>query len=211
MTSLPWPGPWFALVVASRLVVPVCAAVVLVAVALNFLKARDAGPVDRVTRSPVATVTMLLFLAVAWAIVRFRVGVLPLASGPLAAGLSVAGAGAVIAGAIVNVLGRLELGGNWADQVTVYRTQTLVTRGVFRYVRHPLYASLIWMFCGAAFAHHNWAALAATLAVFVPAMHYRAGQEERLLEERFPGYARYRSAVPRFFPRSWRRWSDDRV
>lgn len=206
-----WPQPWSALVLTARLAVPLCAAVVLAAVAFNFLKAREAGPAERVTRSPVATGTMLLFFGAAWALIRFRVGEVAIASGPIAAASAVAGALGVIAGAAVNVAGRLALGANWADQVTVYRAQTLVTSGIFGYVRHPLYASLIWMFCGAAFAYHNWAALAATLAVFVPAMHYRAGQEERVLEERFPGYGAYRAAVPRFLPRTWKRWRHDRV
>lgn len=211
MIGAPWPTPWSTIVLGARLLVPVCAAVVLAAVAFNFMKARAAGPVDRVTRSPVATGTMLLFMLAAWALVRFRIGVVAIPSGLVAALAAFAGAIAVVAGAVVNVVGRRDLGDNWADQVTVYRAQTLVTSGVFRIVRHPLYASLIWMFCGAAMAYHNWAALAATLGVFVPAMHFRAAQEERVLEERFPDYRAYCATVPRFIPTPWKRWSHDRV
>jgi protein-S-isoprenylcysteine O-methyltransferase Ste14 len=107
---------------------------------------------------------------------------------------------AVVVGATVNVLGRHSLGRNWANQVTVYESQTLVTSGIFGWLRHPLYASLIWMFVGAALAYHNAAAMAAALLLFVPAMYYRSGQEEHLLSERFPEYAAYRARTGRFFP-----------
>jgi len=57
--------------------------------------------------------------------------------------------------------------------------------GIFGVVRHPLYASLIWMFCGAAIAYHNLAALGAALLIFLPAMVYRAKLEEAMLEALF--------------------------
>ncbi len=103
----------------------------------------------------------------------------------------------------VRVSGRLRLGHNWADQVTVYREQTLVQTGVYGLVRHPLYASLIWMFVGGSLIFRNLAALAATLAVFVPAMAIRARQEEALLAMRFPEHEAYRRRVGMLWPRLW--------
>jgi protein-S-isoprenylcysteine O-methyltransferase Ste14 len=112
------------------------------------------------------------------------------------------------AGAVRNIVGRIDLGRNWADQVTEYRDQALVRRGAYAVVRHPLYASITWMFLGAALVYRNAVLLGATLLVFVPAMVVRARQEERLLQQRFPEYDGYRRKVgmlfPRLYARPWR-------
>jgi protein-S-isoprenylcysteine O-methyltransferase Ste14 len=196
--------------VAASAAVSICAAVVLLAVARSFVEARTAGPVARRRRSVVETGTMLLFLLAVWLLVRLRLGVVPVSSPFLRGALALVGVGPVVVGCVVNLAGRRHLGRNWANQVTVYRDQSMVTSGVFGYVRHPLYASLIWMFLGAALVYRNWAVLLATVFVFLPAMHYRAAQEEELLEQRFPRYAAYRRHVGRFFPRSVRGYDDDR-
>jgi protein-S-isoprenylcysteine O-methyltransferase Ste14 len=186
---------------AVSVVVGLCAAVVLVAVIANFAEARRGGAIERRTRSVVATGTMLLFFAALFACVRTGVGVVRLNSPLARAVVAIAGLVPVVTGCVVNVLGRIQLGANWANQVTVYRTQTLVTNGAFGVVRHPLYASLIWMALGASLAYRDRVAAALTLLVFLPAMHYRAGQEEALLERRFPEYRAYRERVGRFFPK----------
>ncbi|NUP99937.1 MAG: isoprenylcysteine carboxylmethyltransferase family protein [Armatimonadetes bacterium] len=187
----------------AGLVISFCVALVLLAVAVNFARAERSGEVAQRRRSPVATGTMLLFLLAFYLLLHHRVGVVPVQSLPLLLLLTVVGLTLVLVGTAVNLLGRLALGGNWANQVTVYRQQTLVTRGVFRLVRHPLYASLLWMFYGAALVYHNLAALLAVTLVFWPMMRLRAAQEEALLRQRFPEYAAYCRRVGRFWPR-WR-------
>lgn len=191
-------------VVAARWIVPVCASVVLTAVAMNFALAADAGAVRVRKRSPVATASMMGFFFAVYALIHQHVGEFTAPSVAASVGLAVAGAALVVAGSAVNVLGRIRLGGNWANQVTVYEDQTLVSTGVFGLVRHPLYASLIWMFTGASLVYHNAAALAATLLIFVPAMWYRACQEEQFLAQQFPEYADYQHRVGMLFPRLWR-------
>lgn len=199
---------------ATRWVVPICASVVLAAVALNFALAADRGAVKMRRRSPVATASMLGFLVAVYFLIHEHIGVVRLSTDQFATAVAIlggmlvtaiAGAILVVVGCVVNVLGRIALGGNWANQVTVYEDQTLVSDGVFDLVRHPLYASLIWMFIGASLVYQNAAALAATLLIFVPAMRYRASQEEFLLAKQFPEYAAYQTRVGRLFPHLWRR------
>ncbi|MCL2652151.1 MAG: isoprenylcysteine carboxylmethyltransferase family protein, partial [Candidatus Azobacteroides sp.] len=107
----------------------------------------------------------------------------------------------VILGCYVNVQGRLTLKQNWANQVTIYRHQQFVSGSVYKWVRHPLYASLIWMFCGAALIYGNWLALLSIFVIFVPMMIYRAKQEEKLLCEEFSEYADYQRKTGMLFPK----------
>jgi protein-S-isoprenylcysteine O-methyltransferase Ste14 len=182
-------------------IITLCAAAVLSAVALNFLFAGASGEARAVQRSPVATLSMVVFFTGVYGLIHYRIGAVAIPWPTLRAGLSLPGALLVVAGCAVNLAGRFSLGANWADQVTLYASQQLVTRGVYALVRHPLYASLIWMFCGAGLAYANIAVLAATALLFIPAMYYRAAQEERALARAFPEYADYRRRVGMLFPR----------
>ncbi len=71
----------------------------------------------------------------------------------------------------------------------------LVEHGPYGVVRHPLYAAGLLIFLG----YGLLASVPATAAVPVLALlwHFKAGVEERHLEERFPAYAAYRRRVRR--------------
>lgn len=72
---------------------------------------------------------------------------------------------------------------------------TLVERGPYGIVRHPIYVAGLLIFLGYGFI----SSVAATAAVPLLALlwHFKAGVEERHLAERFPGYADYRRRVGR--------------
>lgn len=185
----------------TPLVVAGCAYAVLAAVAANFTLARSITQMDRKRPSPVATFSMLLFFLGLYEIIHWKIGVWNLQSPVLLLVMESVGLALVVGGAAVNIVGRFSLGGNWANHATVYADQRLVTTGLYGFVRHPLYASLIAMGVGASLAFGNWLGLVAVLFVFRIAMSRRAELEERMLEERFPEYGEYRVRVGRFFPR----------
>ena len=184
---------------AVSLLVSGCVVAVLVSVLLNFLSAQR-GVQKQEEKSIVVTSTMMTFFLVYYGVLRLGVGVVPVAPA-LEMVLLISGVGLIVLGTVVNIWGRASLGRNWADKVTLYENQTLVTGGAFAVVRHPLYASLIWMFVGGAFFLHNGLALLLTLGVFLPFMTYRARQEERLLSGRYADFARYRNEVGMLFPK----------
>jgi protein-S-isoprenylcysteine O-methyltransferase Ste14 len=144
---------------------------------------------------------MMVFFGFVYVLIKLHIGVLPISEDHTRLGIEMLGAMLMVAGCVVNVLGRIALGQNWADQATLYEDQSLVTRGVFSIARHPLYSSLIWMFYGASVLYQNGAAAVATTFIFAPAMYYRASLEERLLLARFSGYAAYQRRVGMLFPR----------
>ncbi len=181
-----------------RVLVTTCTVSVLAAVLLNFILARQSHAIRSQKKSTVETGSMLLFLAGFYLLIRTRTGVydVPAMYHPAA----VVGAILLLLGTTVNLMGRFALGRNWGNHVVIYEDHQLVTRGVYYFVRHPLYAGLIWMFLGASLVFQNGAALLATLFLFLPGMYYRGKQEEKVLVAQFPDYDNYRDRTGMFFP-----------
>jgi protein-S-isoprenylcysteine O-methyltransferase Ste14 len=186
---------------ACIFIVMCSATAVLVAVAIDFREFRRRGGVKQEQKSIVETGSMLLFFFLYYLILRTGAGSIAIPVVWLRLTLAAIGTLVVIAGCYVNIKGRFDLGKNWSNQIRIYSDQALVTGGVYSIVRHPLYASLIWMFIGASLVYANVLALLSTLLVFLPFMYYRAKQEERLLEKEFDGYVEYRNKVGMFFPK----------
>lgn len=195
------PGPFALVELLLRLVAPLCGVLIFSAIALNFTRAQESGRIARERRSFVATGSMIGFFVGVYLLIHLKLGVIATLSPNLRLMLMALGALIMLLGTGVNLLGRMRLGRNWANQATVYEAQTLVTSGVYRLVRHPLYASLIWIFYGAGLLYLNTAVLLANTLIFLPGMYYRAALEEKLLSERFPAYDSYQRHVGALFPR----------
>ncbi len=76
---------------------------------------------------------------------------------------------------------------------------TLITTGIYSFIRHPLYASMMAMGLGWSCF---WSSITALwiAAGFIIFLHAKALYEERLLRAKFSGYASYEGLVPRYFP-----------
>jgi protein-S-isoprenylcysteine O-methyltransferase Ste14 len=183
------------------LIISLCVLAIFSAVFVNFMASRRHQDVKNEKRSLVATGTMTLFFFFVYTLIHRRIGTVPIGQAPLQFGMAVIGLSIIVFGCAVNILGRLHLGKNWANQATIYRDQKLVVSGVYALVRHPLYASLIWMFYGACLVYANVAAFMATSLVFVPFMLHRARLEENLLAKEFADYPAYRQRVSMLVPK----------
>ncbi|MEG0752420.1 MAG: isoprenylcysteine carboxylmethyltransferase family protein [Angelakisella sp.] len=107
----------------------------------------------------------------------------------------------IVSGACINVAGRLTLGKQWANHIKIYDGHRLVDSGVFTWVRHPLYASIMLMLFGGSVLFQNLPSALLTLCIFIPFMYYRARQEELLLRQEVSGYTEYMARTGMFLPR----------
>ncbi len=75
----------------------------------------------------------------------------------------------------------------------------LVTTGPYRWLRHPIYAAILYFVWSAALDHRSWQAVASALIVTAGAA-LRMFAEETLLGETYPEYAAYRARTARVIP-----------
>jgi len=99
----------------------------------------------------------------------------------------------------------VDLGLNWSPKMVVRQEHTLVTSGVYKYMRHPMYsAHLLWAIAQVLLLH-NWIAGPVFLVTSVPLYLFRMPIEERMMLDRFPEeYKLYMSRTGRMFPRLWK-------
>jgi protein-S-isoprenylcysteine O-methyltransferase Ste14 len=75
----------------------------------------------------------------------------------------------------------------------------LVTRGPYRYVRHPMYVAVLLFMGGVAIRSGSWFAWPLLIGLMV-LFHVKARWEEGQLQEVFRGYDAYMGRTPRFVP-----------
>ena len=94
-----------------------------------------------------------------------------------------------------------ELGRNWSATLEVRESHALVTTGIYRSVRHPMYAAY-WLWTAAqALLLANWIAGLAGILAFALHFFLRVGHEERMLRERFgDAYRDYAARTSRIIP-----------
>ena len=79
----------------------------------------------------------------------------------------------------------------------------MISTGLYRYVRHPMYADACLFFLGTPLLLGSWYGVLC-VPVFAGLFAYRAVREERVLREELEGYSAYMARVKyRFFPGVW--------
>ena len=96
----------------------------------------------------------------------------------------------------------VDLGRSWTPTLGIRDDHQLVTDGVFKYMRHPMYAAHILWAIAAVLMLHNWIAGFSFLAVVIPHYLLRIGDEEKMMLDKFGDeYSEYMKKTGRFFPK----------
>ena len=98
------------------------------------------------------------------------------------------------------VLGRVQLGKNWMDleDFQVLPNQSLTTRGIYRYIRHPIYTGDVLLLIGLQLTLNSWLVLAVLIPLGIAVKQALA--EEAILSRVFPTYPSYCKRTKRFIP-----------
>ena len=97
-----------------------------------------------------------------------------------------------------------DLGTNWSITLQVRENHRLVVDGVYRRIRHPMYAALFLYSVGQALVLPNWLAGPSYLVTFGILYALRVRAEERMMLEEFgTDYVAYMAKTKRLVPGLW--------
>lgn len=95
-----------------------------------------------------------------------------------------------------------DLGRNWSSHIEIKEGHILVTQGIFRHIRHPMYAAHWLWGIAQALLLQNWIAGFAMLASFLLLYLLRVQREEQMMLDQFgEQYRLYMNRTGRIIPR----------
>jgi protein-S-isoprenylcysteine O-methyltransferase Ste14 len=123
----------------------------------------------------------------------------PQRTGPLVAGVT-----SLVIGLWLFYRSHADLGTNWSITLEVREQHRLITQGVYRWIRHPMYSALVLYSLGQTLVIPNWMAGPSNLIAFALLFVLRVRAEEKMMAEQFGDeYAAYTARTKRLVPRVW--------
>ena len=123
----------------------------------------------------------------------------PLRTGPLVAGVT-----CFVIGLWLFYRSHADLGTNWSVTLEVREQHRLITQGVYRRIRHPMYSALILYSVGHALVIPNWVAGPSNVIAFAILFGLRVRPEEAMMVGEFGDeYAAYAARTKRLVPGVW--------
>ena len=115
---------------------------------------------------------------------------------------------AIVAGIVIFIFGlwifrrsHKDLGRNWSVTLEIREKHKLVTRGLYRFIRHPMYASFLLIALAQAFLLPNWVAGLSGLVGLAILFFMRINVEERMMLDTFgEEYRVYSGKTKRIVP-----------
>jgi protein-S-isoprenylcysteine O-methyltransferase Ste14 len=96
----------------------------------------------------------------------------------------------------------VDLGQNWSPTLQIREGHSLITNGLYRYIRHPMYASQWLWVIAQPLLLQNWIAGVGGLVAFLPMYFVWVPQEEQMMIDQFgEAYRAYRQRTGRILPR----------
>jgi len=114
------------------------------------------------------------------------------------------GAALMIAGLWLFYRSHADLGTNWSMSLVTRQGHRLVTEGVYRRIRHPMYASFLIFSLGQGLVIPNWLAAPSYGLAMGLLIALRLPREERMMRDEFGSeYEAYMARTKRLIPGVW--------
>jgi protein-S-isoprenylcysteine O-methyltransferase Ste14 len=192
-------NPWIAKAVV------LAATVVMIAIRAPHGHRSRRVKVIKSRKTPVETVLLILvwvgfFIPLIWiASPAFSFAEYPLYSGRLISGVV-----CFVIGLWLFYRSHADLGTNWSITLEVREQHRLITQGIYRRIRHPMYSALVLYGVAHALVIPNWVAGPSNLVAFAVLFAARVRAEERMMLEQFGDeYATYMARTKRLVPGVW--------
>ncbi len=114
--------------------------------------------------------------------------------------LGIAGWVLLYSGLALRLVSIRTLRGHYTHAIAILEGHRLIKEGVYGYIRHPGYLSLLLVFFGIPLAFGSWVGLIIYGGLAIPLIIHRIRLEERLLEEHFgEEYSTYKEQTSSLF------------
>lgn len=168
----------------------------------ELLKRRDGGPrtQKQTTKRPfLVLIKFFKMLVLAFLVLQtLFLDIFPISDQPFF--IRIMGMVIYLTGLTIAILSRIQLGKNWAnlEDFQVLPEQSVVSKGIYRYIRHPIYTGDILLLIGLELALNSW--LVVAIIFLLPVITRQTLAEEALLSQKLSGYSKYRKRTKMFIP-----------
>ncbi|MHB8132660.1 MAG: protein-S-isoprenylcysteine O-methyltransferase [Anaerolineaceae bacterium] len=108
----------------------------------------------------------------------------------------------LIGSIVIFARAHLDLKSNWSPSLEIYGKHALITDGIYKYIRHPMYASQWLWVIAQILLLQNWLAGPIDLFFFIPFYILRVRAEEKMMINQFgDGYLNYKKKTGGVIPK----------
>lgn len=113
--------------------------------------------------------------------------------------LNIIGVALLILGILMGLLSLIQLNKNLSPFPTPISGSKLIETGLYKYIRHPIYTSILFALLGYALYSASFYRLLITTILLV-LFYLKSRYEEKLLSQKFKEYSDYKKRTGRFIP-----------
>ena len=112
------------------------------------------------------------------------------------------GVAMILIGGLIRIYARKELDRFFSFEVIVQKDHKLIKKGLYKYVRHPMYLGMLFIFFGLAISLYSFYGVLALIVFYIPALLYRISAEEGILIKEFDKeYLDYMDKTKKIIPK----------
>lgn len=105
----------------------------------------------------------------------------------------------IVTGIAAITIAILQLNTKLSAFPTPVKSATLITTGIFKYVRHPIYSGIFLLTLGYAIMQRDLEKFIISVLLLI-LFEVKSNYEEKKLTEKFPEYKKYKTVSSKFFP-----------
>jgi protein-S-isoprenylcysteine O-methyltransferase Ste14 len=162
---------------------------IIVTVVIRAPHGRRSGKVkvleSRRSRSEVTLLALMWIAMMILPIVSIVTPLLSFADYPLRVVPFLLGTVCLVFGLWLFYRAHADLGTNWSVSLELREDHRLVTDGVYRHIRHPMYTAILLTAVAQALLLPNWLAGPSCLVAFLLMLAFRLGPEEQMMRDKF--------------------------